>query len=433
MSGRTHKSLRSLAGLRGLFGGKTLFTRKPSAGVRPDFSYEPIPPNHGPLLAEDRLVFVHIEKTAGSTVHHVLSQNFHEDEICPYRFGNLGYLGTDYLARFRFFALHAHLRVLRTIPQPTKFLTFVREPVARLLSHYNFWRSVSDQVVDAEGLDHIRFLKQLKLKELLAPSPLAVMPEFWNLTAHRFAGDLLLAPSGRPWRGEGELLDTALANLANFATLGLTEFPELSFQCVADDLAIPNRYQGARINVTAENSRHEPDRYDPVGPSDLDAETLESIDRATTLDRAIYDAATQRFRDRLRQGVILAGAVPPHLRTERLEDCEIVIGDHAHGVVLFGPYCTLPAGQYRATLWVQAAVPALRNRPWSMSIDVWSGTAQRLFAARQLDRVELADRWFEPVEIQFHLPVPTDNIEIRLHTSGLAALAVKRGIAVRLL
>lgn len=376
---------------------------------------------------------MHIEKTAGSTVHHVLSQNFREEEICPYRFGNLGYLGGDYLGRFRFFALHAHLRVLRTIPQPTKFLTFVREPVARLLSHYNFWRSVSDQIVDAEGLDHIRFLKQLTLKELLAPSPLAVMPEFWNLTAQRFAGDLILAPSGRAWRGEGELLDAALANLANFATLGLTEFPELSFQSVADDLAIPNRYQGARINVTADNSRHNPQRYDPVGPSDLDAETLECIDRATRLDRVIYDAATQRFRDRLRQGVILTGSVPPHLRTERLEDCEIVIGDHAHGAVLFGPYCRLPAGRYRATLWMQATVPVVRHKPWSVSIDVWSGSSQRLHAERQLDRLELADRWFEPVEIQFDLPAPTDNVEIRLHTSGVAALAVKRGIAIRML
>lgn len=419
-------------GLRRLFGGNGLFVRTRSPQLLPDFSYQPIPPNPGPLQAADRLVFVHIEKTAGSTVHHVLSQNFREEEICPYRFGNLGYLGSDYLGRFRFFALHAPMRVLRTIPPPTKFLTFVREPVARLLSHYNFWRSVSDQVVDAEGLDHIRFLKQLKLKELLAPSPLAVMPEFWNLTAQRFAGDLLLAPSGRPWRTEGELLDTALGNLANFATLGLTEYPELSFECLAEDLAIPNRYEGTRINVTAENSRREPERYDPVTSSDLDDETLERVALATRLDHVIYDAAAHRFRERLRQGVVLAGTVPPHLRTERLEDGEIVIGDHAHGTVLFGPYCRLPAGRYHATLWIQARVPAGRNKPWSVSLDVCSDTGRRLHAERQLDHVELADRWFEPVGIEFDLSVPTDRVEIRLHASGMPALAVKRGIGIRL-
>lgn len=422
-----------LAGLRNLFAGPGFFARRKAAGISPDFSYEPIPANPGPLLPEDRLVFVHIEKTAGSTAHHVFSQHFREDEICPYRFGNLGYLGSEYLGRFRYFTLHANLRMLRTIPQPTKFLTFVREPVARLLSHYNFWRSVTDEVVDAEGLDHIRFLKKLKLKELLAPSSLAVMPEFWNLTTQRFAGDLHFAPSGLSWRDEDELLDAALANLANFATLGVTEFPELSFQCIADDLALPNLYTGARINVTADNARLEPLRYDPVAPSDLDAETLECIDRVTRLDRVIYTAADQRFRDRLRGGVVFTGSVPPHLRTERAEDCEIVIGDHAHGAVLFGPYCTLPAGRYCATLWVQASAPTHRTMPWSVAIDVWSGTAQRLHAMRSLNRVELADRWFEPVEIRFDLSAPTDKIEIRLHANGLAALAVKRGIAIRLL
>lgn len=417
-----------LAALRGLLG-KGPAVAGPS--VLPDFSYDPISPNPGPLRPEDRLVFMHIEKTAGSTAHHVLAQSFPEEQVCPHRFNNLNYFPPEHLARYRFFMLHSHLRMMRTIPQPLKFATFLREPVARMLSHYRFWASLNDGVVEAEGLDHIRFLKARKLKDLLTPSPLGVMPEFWNLSAHRLAGDLLLAPSGRPWRGENELLEAALANLANCATVGITEYPDLSFQCIADDLGIPNRYDGARINVTAANTEREPDRYDPVAETPADDETLEAIDRATRLDRLVYDAGVRRFHDRLRRGLVLQACVPPHLRTERLEDGEIVIGDHSHGAVVYGPYCTLPAGRYRASLWVQADLPAQRSRPWSVAIDVCSDAA-RIHASRELDRVELADRWFEPVEIEFDLAAATDKVEIRLHASGVPSLAVRRGIAIRL-
>jgi hypothetical protein len=401
------------------------------AGVRPDFSYEPIPAYPGPLLPQDRLVFAHIEKTAGSTAYHVLAQNFREEEICPHRFGNLGYWGPERLAPYRFFALHAPVRILRMIPPPAKFLTFLREPVARLLSHYNFWRSLNDQVVDQEGLDHIRFLKGMPLKELLTPSPLAIMPEFWNLAAQRLAGDLFIAPSGQPWRGENELVDVALENLTNFNALGLTEFPDLSFQCIAEDLGIPNRYGGDRINVTADNTELHPERYDPVRQSDLDDETLESIERATRLDRQVYEAGEQLFRDRLRRGLILSAFVPPHLRTEPLEGSEMVIGDHHSGAVLYGPYCVLPAGKYRATFWVQATPPSSRQKPWSIDLDVCSGRAGQVHARRSIHRVELADRWFEPVEIEFSLASRSESVEIRLHTSGVASLAVRRGVGLR--
>lgn len=416
--------------MRGLIG---LGRAGRTTSLLPDFSYDAISPNPGPLRDEDRLVFMHIEKTAGSTAHHVLIQNFPADQVCPYRFNNLNYFSPEYLARYRFFMLHSHLRMMRTIPQPLKFLTFLREPVARLISHYRFWSSLNDRVVEAEGLDHIRFIKQLPLKELLTPSPLAVMPEFWNLATHRLAGDLFLAPSGRPWRDEGELLDAALGNLANFATLGLSEYPDLSFQCIAEDLGIPNRYDGVRINVTAQNTEREPHRYDPVTSGKEDDETLEAIDRATRLDTIVHAAGVRHFHGRLRRGVVVQACVLPHLRTERMEDGEIVIGDHSRGAIVYGPYWTLPAGRYRATLWVQADLPASQKHDWSMEIDACSEASRVIHASRAIDRVELADRWFEPIEIEFALATPTPRMEIRLHATGVPRLAVKRGIGIRML
>jgi len=405
-----------------------------SSGVRPDFSYDPIQSNPGPLLPEDRLIFLHIEKTAGTTAHHVLSAHFPEDQVCPARFGiNVSLWESARLAHYRFYSLHASLRMISPIPGPKKVLTFLREPVARLLSHYNFWRSIRNDVVDQEQLDHIRYVKQFALKDLLAPAPLAATPDFWNLQAQRLAGDLFVAPSGRAWRDESELLDSALANLENLATVGITEYPHLSFQRIAEDLELPNHYDGMRLNVTANKVTDEPERFEPLNETTLDDETAEALDRATRLDRRLYDYGLGLFRDRLRLGVILKSSVPPHVRTRLIDGSEVVIGDHQEGNILFGPYCALPAGSYRATLWICAQAAMRGKRPGSITVDVCSGGSQKIHAVQSIRPLILSERWFDPVDIHFTLPDPADLVEIRMTVAGLAKLAVKRGVALRLL
>lgn len=411
----------------------------PSRGTLPDFSYSPILPNPGPLGPEDRLVFLHIEKTAGSTAHHVLAPHFPEHQVCPVRFGlSLPLWGSMRLAPYRFFSLHASTRMIDPIPGPRKVVTFLREPVARLLSHYNFWRSVRDEVIEQEHLDHIRHVKSLELKVLLSPAQLGNAPDFWNLHTQRLAGDLFVAPSGRPWRDEHELLDTALANLENMSTVGLTEYPDLSFQRIAEDLGIPNRYDGLRLNVTAHNVQEQPDRYEQLDAA-MDDETAEALDRATRLDRRVYDRARGLFGDRLRRGLVLKGAVPPHVRTTVEDGCELVLGHHQEGNILFGPYCTLPAGTYRATLWLRSGaanklrMPGKPQREGSITIDVCSGGSQKIHAVQSVRPLMLSDQWFDPVDVQFTLPDPASLVEIRVSVAGIAHLAVKRGVGLRLL
>ena len=405
-----------------------------ATGLLPDFSYSPILPNPGPLRPEDRLVFLHIEKTAGTTAHHVLAPHFPEDQVCPVRFGlHLPFWEKARLARYRFFSLHASLRMIDPIPGPKKVVTFLREPVERLLSHYNFWRSLRDEVIDEEHLEHIRYVKHLALKDLLSPTPLATTPDFWNLHTQRLAGDLFMAPSGRAWRDEHELLDSALANLENMATVGITEYPELSFQRIAEDLDIPNRYDGMRLNVTANIREDEPHRFERLEEGPMDDETAERLDRATRLDRRVYDRGQSLFRDRLRIGFVLKGMVPPHVPTVIEDGCELVLGHHQEGNILFGPYCALPAGNYRATLWLRAGASSSRKREGSITIDVCSGGSQKIHAVQSIRPLMLSDQWFDPVDIHFALPDPASLVEIRVTVAGLAKVAVRRGVALRLI
>jgi len=401
------------------------------SAINPDFSYTPILPNPGPLAPDDRLIFLHIEKTAGTTAHHILAQHFPEDQICPERFGNVTFWDPRNFEPYRYFAMHASLRMINPIPQPRKIVTFLREPVARLLSHYNFWRSAKDEFIESGNLEHVRYVKTLDLKTLLSPQSLAILPEFWNIYTHRLAGDLYVSPSGKPWRDELEVLETALENLSNLTALGLTEFPKLSFQRIAEDLRIPNRYDGVRLNVSATNADVSPDAFEKSHLAPHDEETMERLARATRLDRHVYDAAQRLFQDRLRLGITLEGMVPPHLRTERIEGCEAITSGDQGGSLLYGPYCTLPAGRYRATLRARASAGRVRQAASRVELDVCSDVGNRIHAQRTIGPADLPTEGFEPIEIEFALPERTSNLEFRLICSGQPGLTVSRGINIR--
>jgi hypothetical protein len=410
----------------------SIFSRLSRDGaIKPDFSYTPILPNPGPLGPDDRLIFLHIEKTAGTTAHHILAQHFAEDQICPERFGNMAFWDARNFEPYRYFSMHASLRMINPIPQPRKIVTFLREPVARLLSHYNFWRSAKDEFIDSENLEHVRFMKTLDLKALLSPQPLALLPDFWNIYTHRLAGDLHVSPSGKPWRDELEVLETALENLSNLTALGLTEYPALSFQRIAEDLCIPNRYDGVRLNVSSTNADVSPEAFERSDLSPLDDETMERVAGATRLDRHVYDAARRLFQDRLRLGITFEGMVPAHLRIERIDGHEAVISGDQGGALLYGPYCSLPPGRYRATLNARASAGRVRQATSRVELDVCSEAGNRIHAQRTIGPAHLPTEGFEPISIDFGLPEPTENLEFRLICAGQPGLAVSRSINIR--
>jgi hypothetical protein len=406
---------------------------RPSFGgaINPDFSYAPILSNPGPLGPDDRLIFLHIEKTAGTTAHHILAQHFTEDQICPERFGDMTYWNEGNFAPYRYFSMHASLRMLNPIPQPRKIVTFLREPVARLLSHYNFWRSMRDDFVARENLDYIRYVKALDLKTLLSPQSLAILPQFWNIYTQRLAGDLHISPSGKPWRDELEVLETALENLSNVTALGLTEYPKLSFQRIAEDLAIPNRYDGIRLNDSSTLADAAPDAFEKSDPGPLDDETMDCLARATGLDRHVYDAASRLFRDRLRLGITFENIIPAHLRTEWIDGREAAISDDRGGAMLYGPYCTLPPGRYRVALRARASANRVRQATSRVELDVCSDFGNRIHARRTIRPADLPTEGFEPMEIEFILAERTSDLEFRLLCSGQPGLTVSRGINIR--
>ena len=93
-------------------------------------------------IDEERLVFLHIPKTGGTTLHEFLCDFFDKEKICPARYDTLWDFKVGELVNYTFFSGHYSLPTCDLIPGVNnKVITFLREPKARLISAYYFWRS----------------------------------------------------------------------------------------------------------------------------------------------------------------------------------------------------------------------------------------------------------------------------------------------------
>jgi hypothetical protein len=86
--------------------------------------------------------FLHLPKTAGTSVWHFLAQFFLQEEICPAGFrGEFQALSDHQLATYRMFAGHLDWEDLDRVEGPSFTFTVLREPRERVLSYYFFMRA----------------------------------------------------------------------------------------------------------------------------------------------------------------------------------------------------------------------------------------------------------------------------------------------------
>lgn len=81
------------------------------------------------------VAFHHIPKTAGSTFRRMLEQLFEPEEVCPAEVDDELPEGLN-RAQYRLFAGHFSFAALQRLPADTVRLTFVRNPIQRIVSEY---------------------------------------------------------------------------------------------------------------------------------------------------------------------------------------------------------------------------------------------------------------------------------------------------------
>ena len=231
------------------------------------------PRRQKPLKAPEKdplLVFVHIQKTAGKTLRQILYRQYTRGHtrlvrnyfVAPDVSRNVVKgLAAEPPEDLR--VIHGHILFWPDIewPEGTQFLTILRDPVERVISHYywnrarssRFRKTLEDAVIGGSVPDNLQ-------TRVLA----AQMPPFGEAT--------------------DEMLEEALRSLKRITVVGLTERFDESFVLATRSLGW-RRMLYRKENVT-------PDRK----PQDeISSKAIDLIQRYNALDIELYRSATKRF------------------------------------------------------------------------------------------------------------------------------------------
>jgi hypothetical protein len=241
----------------------------------------------------DFVFFLHIPKTAGTSVTRILESLFDERRIiAPKQFNNVRKHPREIFERAEFVAGHyPHREVYRRLPRkPDLTLTFLREPVAHFQSVF-FHLQIDPtfaytirllQCKDAAKRIH-QELKGATLQDFLDSEHCAL---FENFQTRYLAGGL---SNDYADYSDDQLLPIAESMLLGLPFFGITERFEDSVRLLEHVFDIDRPLPVVRQNA----ARNRPKNFQ-VSPTQR-----ETIEQKTTADRKLYDIACLAFEHRL--------------------------------------------------------------------------------------------------------------------------------------
>jgi|SRR5690242_15336244 galactose-3-O-sulfotransferase len=189
----------------------------------------PAPDKTALPLLDGAIIFVHPPRTGGSTLSRVIDWEYSPREICDID-GRFYYWSLDRirqwpqarLAKMRVFKGHMPFGLHRSIPQPSTYITMLRDPVDRTISEYyarRYRRSHPIADRDAKRLTFDEYIRQVPYNN---PQTKAVSGVEVPFLYHLYS----MLPSHRLYSAPctSETLDRAKANLVRyFRLVGLTD------------------------------------------------------------------------------------------------------------------------------------------------------------------------------------------------------------------
>ena len=244
-------------------------------------------------------VFVHIPKTAGTTLSYVMWRQFKRGEAI-----NLD-AATVEIARQRWNAMgpaeRARVRCIRGhmpfdaelfAPQPAQFFTVLRDPVQRAISEYYYNLTSPKRMFYFELIRNRMSLDQFVRSEVGA-------------AVHN--GQTRMLAGGRADLPPREQLDLALANLRRMAMVGITERLDGTL------LLCRTLLGWRRIVYSSANWTRGRPALEAISPA-----TITVIEEANVLDRELYRVGCERFEELLREHRITDSEIAALRRASRI-------------------------------------------------------------------------------------------------------------------
>jgi hypothetical protein len=247
------------------------------------------------------IVFMHLEKTGGTSLRVALDANFAVDRICPIHFNDLHNMSVAELGRYDFFKGHFDYASIRFIPRDDiKIISLFRDPGARLVSVY---RSLRSRPVIDEFRDNtfVGLANSLSIEEFFEHPETRSHSNIDNYYLRVFG----CSPSGvenlyrlpSPDSERPAELDAARRNIRQLTALGITERFDDSARLIFNALSIPLPESVVAQNVTDNYPSLDP-RGKKVEPVIIRQRLADALQELVRYDSQLYLFAREEFERR---------------------------------------------------------------------------------------------------------------------------------------
>lgn len=263
------------------------------------------------MIEEQPVIFLHIPKTAGTTLSHIIERQYSSEHIVSFgsdthkSIQKFKSLSRKRRARIRMLKGHMGFGLHKYFPNnanrsPAVYFTLMRNPVERVISHYHHVLQYPTHYLYTytnNGLLDLDSFLKTKIPLMLDNGQTRLISGVWENV-----------PFGAC---DADILAIAKKNLhEHFALLGLTERFDETLCLLRIVLGWSHDIAYVRTNVATQRPR----------PEEVSAETRATIIECNQLDIALYKYATQLFEDKVQQyGSVLTDQVNALTSRSRIE------------------------------------------------------------------------------------------------------------------